>query len=199
VGRAYRAVSVSQDRLLKLHRQAADEFDRRVFAIRNDQWHVATPCAAWDVWSLVNHVVAENLWVPHIMDGATIAEVGAEFDSDVLGPDAKARWGASMSAALAAFEAPGAVDRTVHLLRGENPAAVYLEERALDLAIHAWDLAHAIGTDEDLAAPLVDELWRTWKPRRRQLADSGFYGTPVPMAAGVGAQPRLLALVGRVA
>ena len=190
---------MSQDRLLKLHRQAADEFDRRVFAIRTDQWHVATPCAAWDVWSLVNHVVAENLWVPHIMDGATIAGVGAEFDSDVLGPEPKARWGASMTAALAAFEAPGAIDRTVHLLRGEGPAAVYLEERALDLAIHAWDLAHSIGTDEDLAAPLVDELWRTWKPRRRQLADSGYFGTPVPMAAGVDPQPRLLALVGRVA
>ena len=191
--------TVSQDRLLKLHRQAADEFDRRVFVIRNDQWHAPTPCAAWDVWALVNHVVAENLWVPHVMDGATIAEVGAAFESDVLGDDPKARWGKSMTAALSAFEAPGAVDRKVHLSRGESPAAVYLEERALDLAIHAWDLARSIGTDEDLDPPLVDELWHTWQPRRRQLADSGYFGTPVTVAAGIDPQLRLLALVGRVA
>jgi uncharacterized protein (TIGR03086 family) len=190
---------VSQDRIVKLHRQAADEFDRRVLAVRDEQWHQPTPCTAWDVWSLVNHVVAENLWVPYTMDGATIDEVGGEFDGDVLGNDPKGRWSSSMTHALAAFEAPSATGRTVHLSRGESPAALYLEERTLDLAVHTWDLARAIRTDEELPASLVGELWHTWRPRRRQLHESGFFGTPVTIKAGIAEQSRLLALVGRVA
>lgn len=189
---------MTQDHLLKLHRQAADEIDRRVLAIGDDQWHVPTPCAAWDVWSLVNHVVAENLWVPHTMAGATLTEVGAEFDSDVLGKDPKSRWTSSMSAALAAFEAPGATFTIVHLSRGDSPAALYLEERVLDLAVHAWDIARSIGTDEELDASLVDDLWHTWRPRRRQLHESGFFGTPVTVRAAAPRQTKLLALVGRV-
>jgi uncharacterized protein (TIGR03086 family) len=190
---------VSQERILKLHRLAADEFDRRVLAVGDDQWHRPSPCAAWDVWALVKHVVAENLWVPHTMGGATIAEVGGEFDGDVLGDDPKGAWSSSIVGALAAFEATGALETTVHLSRGTSPATTYLEERVLDLTIHSWDLAHAIGADEALPAPLVDELWRTWRPRRRLLAESGFFGTPVPVTAGADPQARLLALVGRVA
>ncbi len=184
---------------MKLHRQAAEEFDRRVLAVGEIEWHLATPCTAWDVWALVNHVVAENRWVPHTMDGATIAEVGSAFDGDVLGDDPQGEWSASITAAFAAFEASGATSRTVHLSRGDGPATAYLEERVLDLAIHAWDLARSTGTDEELSTSLVDELWNTWQPRRRQLSESGFFGTPVPVPAGCDRQNRLLALVGRVA
>ena len=190
---------MSQDHILKLHRQAADELDRHVLAVGEDQWHLATPCTAWDVWALVKHVVAENLWVPHTMGGAAIVEVGGEFDGDVLGDDPKGAWTASITPALAAFEAPDALEVTVHLSRGDCPATTYLEERILDLAVHAWDLARAIGTDEVLSSTLVEELWNTWRPRRRQLHESGFFGTPVPVEAGAERQARLLALVGRVA
>ena len=101
--------------LAQLHRRGAAEFTRRVDAIRDDQWHLPTPCAEWDVRALVNHVTAENLWVPPLLAGRTGPEVGDRFEGDVLGDDPRAAWQASMDAALEAVESPGALDRTVDL------------------------------------------------------------------------------------
>ncbi|HEX2297902.1 MAG TPA: maleylpyruvate isomerase N-terminal domain-containing protein, partial [Pseudonocardiaceae bacterium] len=52
------------------------EFDRRVEAVAPDQWNNPTPCTEWDVRALVNHLVTEQLWVPLLLDGATVEDVG---------------------------------------------------------------------------------------------------------------------------
>jgi uncharacterized protein (TIGR03086 family) len=61
----------------------------------------------------------------------------------------------------AAFEADGALDRTVRLPFAEFPGAVVRGMAALDQFTHGWDLARAIGypadLDPDLAAQLLDQ------------------------------------------
>ena len=71
--------------IIELYRRAVDEFDRRVSEIGDDQWDDPTPCTDWNVRELVNHVAAEDLWVPPLVDGMTLEEVGDRFDGDVLG------------------------------------------------------------------------------------------------------------------
>ena len=61
---------------LDLHRRAAAVFGTLVHSVRNDQWEAPTPCAAWDVYALVSHVVGENRWVPLLFAGRTVADVG---------------------------------------------------------------------------------------------------------------------------
>lgn len=46
--------------LLELFERAQGEFDRRVQAIGDDQWHLPTPCTEWDLRALVNHLTYEN-------------------------------------------------------------------------------------------------------------------------------------------
>ena len=57
-----------------------------------DQWALDTPCTEWNVRTLVNHVTVEDLWVPPLLRGATIEEIGDRFDGDQLGDDPKAAW-----------------------------------------------------------------------------------------------------------
>jgi hypothetical protein len=69
----------------ELYRRASESCGQRVLAVRDDQWHAVTPCSEWDVRALVNHLVGENLWVPPLFEGKSIADVGDQFDGDVLG------------------------------------------------------------------------------------------------------------------
>ena len=62
--------------VLELYRRAAGEFGDRVHLV-GDQWGNPSACSEWDVRTLVNHLVNEQVWVVPLMAGATVAEVQA--------------------------------------------------------------------------------------------------------------------------
>ena len=176
---------------------ALGEFDRRVRQVGPHRWHTATPCTEWDVRALVNHVVTEQLWAPLLLDGATVEDVGDRFDGDQLGEDPVRTWASAAAAAQEAFAAPGALRRFVELSSGRRPAEGYCQEMTLDLAVHAWDLARAVGVDERIDEALVGHLLAFVEPQREQLATTGLFAPPVAVGDDADAQTRLLALLGR--
>ena len=68
-------------------RRASEGFVDRARKIGPEQWSGPTPCTEWDVRTLVNHVAGEYLWVPEMLAGKTIADVGDRLDGDLLGDD----------------------------------------------------------------------------------------------------------------
>src|SRR5437016_8090991 len=116
------------DKTLDWHSRALGEFDQRVRMVRPDQWGCATPCTDWQVRGLVNHLVYEQLWVPPLLDGKTVAEVGDRFEGDQLGDDPVKAWEEAAAAARAALVEPGALDRVVHLSYADRPANEYAME-----------------------------------------------------------------------
>src|SRR5262245_18438648 len=101
--------------LHSLFRRAAEGFGRHGHAVAADQWHDPHPCDDWDVRTLVNHVAVEQLWVPPLAGGSTVADIVDRLDGDQLGHDPVAAWDAAVTASLHAFGAPGALDGTVSL------------------------------------------------------------------------------------
>src|SRR3954467_600260 len=140
---------------LKLFAQAGEAFAEQVHAANPEDWSNATPCADWDVRALVNHVIGELLWAPPLLEGKTIAEVGDRFDGDGLRDAPATTAGQAAKELLAAAAEPGAQERTVHLSFGDFPGAEYLSQVTTDVIIHTWDLARALGMDDDLGAGLV--------------------------------------------
>jgi uncharacterized protein (TIGR03086 family) len=181
------------------HRRAVEGFGARVRAIGADQWHAPTPCTEWDVRDLVSHLVVEQLWVGAMLRGETIADVGDRFDGDQLGVDAVAAWDRAAADSLAAFAAPGAIDRVVHLSYGDVPAADYCREMAFDATVHTWDLARATGGDERLDPELVAAARELVDARFDDFRQSGLFGEPVPMPPDADPQAALLAKLGRQA
>jgi uncharacterized protein (TIGR03086 family) len=182
---------------LEQHARARAEFDRRVERLPSDLWDAPTACEGWDVRTLVNHLVAEQRWAPHLLAGETLEEVGDRYDGDLLGEDPRGAWRAASAAAREAFARPGALEGTVHTSMGELPTEEYLQQMTLDLAVHAWDLTPHTGLDDRLDPELVDELYRTWEPRRDLLASSGVFAAPVDVPADADPQRKLLAVLGR--
>ena len=176
-------------------RRAVDEFDRRVHEISDDQWTDPTPCSDWNVRDLVNHITAEDLWAPCLLEGQTLEEVGDRFDGDVLGDEPKAAWSAARQGVLAAVD--GSLIDRVHTSVGRIGTTEYLGQLFADHLIHGWDLARGIGADEELDPELVSLCHRLALPAADLMQASGAFGPQVVPPAGTGPQVRLLALYGR--
>jgi uncharacterized protein (TIGR03086 family) len=177
--------------------QAMDGFGQRLQQVDGAQWDAPTPCADWNVRTLVNHVVGELLWVPPLLEGRTIAEVGDRFDGDVVGDDAAATWASAAASAQAAASMPGAQERTVHLSFGDFPGGDYLGQITSDVVIHSWDLARAIGADDRWGDALVEFVDRFLAPQVEAWRSGGAFGPAVDAGPDADAQDRLLALCGR--
>ncbi|MGW3247201.1 TIGR03086 family metal-binding protein [Streptomyces sp. NPDC001070] len=178
--------------------EAIDWFTTQVHAVRDDQWSAPTPCSQWSVRDLVNHLTVEQLWVPPLVtDGSAIDEVGDTYGGDRLGDDPVAAWDRAAAAAREAFQAPEALDRTVHLSFGDTSAADYCAQMMSDAAIHGWDLARAIGGDETMPGGLAAATLREVAPFAAELAGSGLFADPVDPPPDADEQTRLLCLSGR--
>jgi uncharacterized protein (TIGR03086 family) len=175
---------------------ASASFVERARKVGPEQWSGATPCTDWDVRLLVNHVAGEYLWVPEILAGKTIADVGDRLDGDVLGEDPLQSLVNARNAALNAVNSPGALETTAHLSFGDVPAGEYVKQMTIDSVIHSWDLAHAIGTDESLDPELVDFAYADLQGSAEEWRAGGAFG-PEQAPSGQSTQAKLLALTGR--
>jgi uncharacterized protein (TIGR03086 family) len=181
----------------ELHRRTVHYFGECVHAIGVDQWELATPDAEWDVRALVNHLVYEDRWTVPIFAGKTVAEVGDEFEGDLLGADPVQAWDESSAAAISAVGSPGAMERIVHLSFGDVPGSEYAWQLAADHLIHGWDLARAINADDALDPELVDAVASWYADREEMYRAGGAVADRVDVPADADAQTRLLAAFGR--
>jgi uncharacterized protein (TIGR03086 family) len=182
--------------LVQLFKQSTDRFGELVASVDDDAWTSSTPCADWDVRALVNHVVGEQLWAPHLVGGETIADVGDRYDGDVLGDDPKAAWRRSIGPSVDAFTGAD-LDGTVHLSYGDEKTEEYLVQMLTDAAVHGWDLAKGIGGDTDIDGETAKLLLDHWSERQAMVRGSGVFGDQVDVGADASTQDKLLALLGR--
>ena len=153
---------------ITLHGRSVAEFVARVATVPADGGTSPTPCQEWNTRELVNHVVGEDRWTAPLLEGATIADVGAEFDGDLLGHDPRRpprgrptrRWRAVAEVCPAGGQ--------VHLSYGDEDMAEYVHQLAADHLIHAWDLAAATGGDTALDPELVAAV-APWFAEREEL------------------------------
>jgi uncharacterized protein (TIGR03086 family) len=182
--------------LLEQYDTALAEYDARVALIGDDQWSNPTPCTEWDVRALVAHMVDECRWVPYLVGGGTPADAGDRFAGDPLGDDPKGAWQRESAAARTTFAAEGALDHAVTVSSGVISARDYLWQLTVDLAVHAWDLARAIGADEQLNHELVRRIYHEAEKDAESQAGTGF-DPPVHVPAHADLQAQMLGLFGR--
>jgi uncharacterized protein (TIGR03086 family) len=168
--------------------------------VTDDDWAKPTPCEGWTVRDLVHHVVGANRMAPLLLAGKPMEEaVAAMVGPEVLGDDPVAAFVTSADDQEAAFRQPGALEATCHHPVGDIPGEMLFGFRVSDMALHAWDLARAIGADEELDPELVQLLWERMEPVAPFVTASGAFGTGASGEVGEDAptQARLLDLSGR--
>ena len=181
----------------EVHRRAVEGWQDKVDAVGPDTWGNDTPCTDWSVRDLVNHVVGEELWMVPLLQGATIADVGDQFDGDVLGDDPAAT---ARSASAAALDVAGQLlpaGGQVHLSYGDEDAAQYAWQLTADHLIHGWDLAMGTGQDTTLEPALVTAVAVWFAGWEELYREGGAIGPRAPLTGDP--QTDLLAAFGRSA
>jgi uncharacterized protein (TIGR03086 family) len=166
---------------------------------RDDQFANATPDTEWNVRDLVGHMLYELSWVPDLVRGQTIEEVGSAYDGDLIGEsadDLRERWQAAADLAKTAADEAD-LDQTAHLSYGEVTNAEYLRQVAADQLIHAWDLGKAIGMAVSFDPSVTQQVYEDTLPNEAMLRSSGLFGDKVAVPDDANLQTKLLALFGR--
>ncbi len=168
-----------------------------LFVRKVQDWEAPTPCSEWNTRDLVNHLTNEVLWVPPLMAGETVAQVGDRFDGDLLGDDASAAYESAREQAMAVLNEPDALDRVVHLSYGDESAANYVDQLTVDALVHSWDLATAVGADNRLPDKLVRWALAGTEANQEMITGSGLFGPVLPYDEDANSQTQLLARMGR--
>lgn len=173
---------------------AADPIIRQV---EISQLSSETPCAQWDLHQLLNHMAGELAWVPELLAGKTVAEVGDSLSGDLVDKHPHDAWNKyRREAEVAALSSHP--ETIVHLSYGDVTAKYYLDEVATDIYIHTWDVAQAIGAEYHIPERVAKELYRISRPKIPAMQLAGLV-TKTPKKASIyhGAEDKLLALYGR--
>ncbi len=178
---------------------ASNDFQMVVDTIGADQWDLPTPCPDWSVLELVGHVVAGSEMAAALIGGASRDEAIGLLATDFLGDDPIAAVRAALAAQQDALAAPDLETITCQHPAGDMPADRLLSFRIGDLLVHRWDLARAIGADEQLPLDVVQRVWDDIAPMRPIIAQLGVFGDgpSKTVAEDAPLQERLLDLMGR--
>jgi uncharacterized protein (TIGR03086 family) len=174
---------------------ASDGFGARLQGIRDDIWNLGTPCEGWNVRTLVDHVVRADRIVPQYLAGARYEDIG--LPDDIPGADAIGMWKESRDMAIDAFRAEGALQALVHHVLSDINGELLLFFRFSDNLLHTWDLARAIGANEELDRELVGLCYERTLPFADYVASTGLFGDRVATGDDADVQTKPLALHGR--
>ena len=177
-------------------KNAIDKTSGIVPCVSIDKFSLSTPCSDWDLKQLLNHLVNELLWVPELLDGKTIDEVGDKLDGDLVGEDFAAAWESATKAAIKSVEDCD-LNMTVHLSYGDMPAEHYVREMASDVLIHGWDVAQSVQCSMIMGDDLAQQAYLQLEPHIQGYRDGGFVGPELYVPDGADIQSKLLAIVGR--
>ena len=126
--------------------------------VKPDQLGAPTPCASWDVKELVNHMVHGSHWFGRSVEAGKAADLSDMDGTDMASIDFVASFDEGAKGSVAAFGAPGALDKMVELPFGTLPVGAFLGLATTDIFVHAWDLARATGQDSNLDPALAAQL-----------------------------------------
>jgi uncharacterized protein (TIGR03086 family) len=169
--------------------------------IKPEQLDSSTPCASWDVRRLLNHVVGGSHWFAMSTNAGASPDVDTTEDTDYTQGDYLASYDEGIKASLAAFGAPGALEKTVKLPFGEFPGAAFMGLATADHFTHGWDLARATGQDSNLDPELAEQILaqcRATIPEQFRGADGVMpFGPVVDVPDSAPAADRLAGFLGR--
>jgi uncharacterized protein (TIGR03086 family) len=185
------------DAVARIHR-AADTIDPVLRAVSADQLDRPTPCPAWDLRALLDHLLGNlHSWADRIegrepgLDGSALARAG---------DDVAAAWRPARTALLDAVDPPGALQREIAMPTGARGSAGFLAAIVpVELMLHGWDVARSIGASTDLdpafAGALLERARQLMegRPRGPELA----FGEEQPAPPSATAADRLAAFYGR--
>jgi len=152
------------------------------------------------IWRVVQLYARDDAWVPDLLSGRTIDEVGRDrFDGDLLGDDPQASITRIAGAAMAAAREVTDGDVIVHASHGDVSTRTFLQRLTIARSLVAHYVATYLGST---ACPLPEELarplWEVTAPEADMWRALGFFRDPMPLTEHVSWRDRFLLTAGHL-
>lgn len=185
----------------EIFQRAVAQTESVIAAVRPDQAGLPTPCADWDVRTLVSHMAGGVIRIALVGEGADALSLPPFAD---LGEPRAGEWAATYRAAgaraAAAWTDDAKLDALFAVPWGKVPGRVAVAGYVREVLAHGWDLAVATGQETELDPELGAYGLEV---SRRSLPADGREGIPfgpvVPAPAGAGVYAQMAAWLGRTA
>lgn len=146
---------------------AVDRFTETVRGLRAGDWDQRPPCPDWDVRELFHHALVELLWVPPLVAGETLEQVGDRSVQTSVGRQPAQDYLRDLTCEMLMHH----WDLTAALRRPVQ-----------------W-------SDEECA--FLELVAEAFAPMREQLAAAGVIAAPLPTSEAMSRQDRVLVSFGR--
>jgi len=175
------------------YRDVSKGFDAAVNAVTPDAWGTQSPCEEWKARDVVAHVVGGHRRVIAGVRGGESSPLGADEDP-------KKAWEEASEAIDEITGDPESVAREIDGPVGKMPAGEIITRFVtMDLLVHTWDLARAVGADERLDEDAVRQAYAGLKPMDAMIRQPGVFGPKLEPPAGADLQTEFLYFLGRQA
>jgi len=167
--------------------------------VRDTNLSAPTPCQEWDLRQLLGHVrtsleeVADVLAVPEVDTG------GGSYPKPEAGIDSISLLRAGIVDLLLASASLPTAGRWCEIWGRYLPATIVVYVAAIEMVLHAWDIAQACRVERPIPADLASALLGVSPPLADAAVAGHLFGEPLAVAANATASDRLLALFGRQA
>ncbi|GAA1477708.1 TIGR03086 family metal-binding protein [Nocardioides aestuarii] len=168
-----------------------------VRGVRDDQLGAATPCPAYDVGDLLDHLhgLARAFTAAADKDLGEMTDSAPEPDGSALPTDWRDAIPGALDRLAEAWRTPGATDGVTRAGGVDLPGEVALLVALDEVVVHGWDLARATDQAYDPDAASVEAslgFARSFSPE-----GEGPFGPPVAVVADAPALDRLAGATGR--
>jgi hypothetical protein len=144
---------------------------------------------------LANHA-KDEAWVPDVIAGKTMEQVGDTWKGDLLGSDPIGNYNKLNRLATVAVKKPIADGQIAHLSYGDFPVATFLEHTSYYRGFQAPLIAKVVGIPYKMSDDLIDALWSSVEPQVEQLRAIHVFGPPVEPPDGADREQLLLGMTG---
>ena len=179
--------------------RAATPMIATVRGIAADQLDAATPCRAYDVRKLLNHLL---FWGPSLAGAATDAGVAppaaSEPEVDLTGGDWAGAMVDQIDRTATAWGEPAAWQGSTRMGGPDPlPASMIGGMVLTELVVHGWDLARATGQQPQWEGEVLEFVHQQVAQTAEQGRELGVYGPRVAVPDTAGVLDRILGLTGR--
>lgn len=159
----------------------------------------ATPCSAYDVRSLLHHLL---FWGPVLESAArkqpTAPPAAMETDLDLVVGDWPTALDSLLGGMVAAWSDPAAWDGATSMGGPDPlPAAMVGGMVVGEWVVHGWDLGRALGTHPEWDPAVLEFVLADTTATAEMGRQMGVYGPEVPVPATAPTLDRILGMTGR--
>jgi uncharacterized protein (TIGR03086 family) len=173
------------------YRLVSNGFDAALRAVTPDKWEAQSPCELWRARNVVAHVVEGHRGVIAGVRGGESKPMGADEDP-------RQAWEEASQEIDEITGDPKASAKEIDGPTGRMPAEQIIGQFVtMDLLVHTWDLARAVGADERLDENSVRDAYEALKPVDAMIRQPYVFGPKLEPPVGADLQTEFLYFLGR--